>query len=86
MNITIRYGTEVMNKSFTSTPTISQVLGSASVKAELGFGDNVRALINGVEQENASLVEDGSLIVVETKANSKARWQVAVSFRVRIGK
>lgn len=84
MNIIIRYGTETMSKSFTSTPTISQVIGSASVKAELGFGDNVKALVNGVEQENSALVEDGALIVLETKANQKAKLPFKVEFNLRL--
>ncbi len=61
-----------MAKNFNEIPTVSQVLGSASVKAELGYGDNVRALVNGVEQAGNALVEDGATLVVETKANSKA--------------
>lgn len=72
MNVTIRYGTDTMNKHYDSPPTVGQVLSSASVKAELGFGDNVRALVNGVAQDEATLVGDGSTIVVETRANSKA--------------
>jgi len=72
VNITIRYGTDSMNKQFDGTPTVSTVLHSASVKAQLGFGDNVRALVNGVALDEAAPVEDGSIVVVETKANSKA--------------
>ncbi len=73
MNITVQYGTQTMAKNFIENPTVSQVLGSASVKAELGYGDNVRALVNGVEQSGNALVEDGATLVVETKANSKAK-------------
>jgi len=64
-----------MSKNFTTIPTVGQVISSASVKAELGFGDNVRALVNGVEKDNTELVEDGSTIIVEVRANSKAKWK-----------
>lgn len=72
MNILVQFGVETTSKNFTSTPTISQVLGSAALKAELGFGDNVKALVNGVEQSPSDLVEDGALVVIEARANSKA--------------
>jgi len=72
MNVTIRFGTDVCNKHFDRQPTVNQVINSASVKAELGYGDNVRALVNGVELAGSALVEDGSTIILEVKANSKA--------------
>jgi len=86
MNVLIRFGTETMTKVFNSTPTIGQVINSASVKAELGFGDNVRALVNGVEQDSATLVEDGSMILIETRANSKAKWSEVAHIAVSIAK
>lgn len=72
MNITIQYGTDKMHKYYDGGVNVGQVLSSASVKAELGFGDNVRALVNGVEQNASNPVEDGCVLLVETKANSKA--------------
>lgn len=84
MNVLIRYGTDVMSKNFTTTPTVGQVISSASVKAELGFGDNVRALVNGVEQDSAALVEDGATILVETRANSKAQWKTVAIVTVSV--
>lgn len=73
MQITVKYGVDVANKSFPSAPTISQVLNSVSLKAELGFGDNVHALINGVEQPGNATVGDGAIVVIETRANQKAK-------------
>lgn len=72
MNVTIRYGTDSMNKHCEGGANVGQVINSASVKAQLGFGDNVRALVNGVEQSPSAPVEDGSTIIIETRANSKA--------------
>lgn len=72
MNITIRYGTDTMMKSYTFAPTVGQVKESASVRAELGYGDNVRAKVNGVEQPDTAVLTDGCTLVLETRANTKA--------------
>jgi len=72
MFVTITYGIESITKNYDSAPTVSSVLGSASVKAELGFGDNVRALVNGVEQSGSAVLTDGVRLTIETRANSKA--------------
>ena len=72
MNITVQYGIDAINKTYTTQPTVSQVIDSASVKAELGYGDNVRALINGVEQPGHALVPDGCTLMIEVRANQKA--------------
>lgn len=72
MNVIIRFGTQVMSKQFVNAPTVGTVVNSVAVKAELGYGDNVRATVNGAEQGMDSLVEDGSTIVVETSCNAKA--------------
>lgn len=72
MYITIKYGIESVSRHYDSAPTVSSVLSSASVKAELGFGDNVRALVNGVEQTGASVLTDGVTLTIETRANQKA--------------
>jgi hypothetical protein len=70
--IKVKYGSEEITKTYDNPPTVSTVLGSASVKAQLGFGDNVRALVNGVEQGNSSVLTDGVTVLIETKANTKA--------------
>lgn len=72
MTITVKYGVDAANKSFPSAPTIGQVISSPSLRAELGYGDNVHALINGVEQPNNATVSDGAIVVIETRANQKA--------------
>jgi hypothetical protein len=42
------------------------------VRAALGFGDNVKALIDGATQPESNTVAEGDVISVETAANSKA--------------
>ena len=71
-NIIIKCGSMPFPKSFPASATVSEIINNASVKAVLGYGDNVRALINGVEQDMGLIVPDGTTISVETRCNSKA--------------
>lgn len=70
INVKIRFG-ETISKSFPEGTTIGVILADRELKAVLGWGDNVRALIQGVEQPNTAVVPDDVTIVVETRANSK---------------
>lgn len=73
MNILVKYGIDQFSKSTTmDNVTIGQVVDDYEIKNALGFGDNVRVLIHGVEQPNSALVPDGATLVIETRANSKA--------------
>jgi len=69
---TVRFGTDTAARSFSDGTTVGQVIADPSIKAELGYGDSVRCLVNGVEQNSNSLAPNGGTIVVETRANSKA--------------
>ena len=71
VSVTVCYGLE--RKVTTSVPegsSIEEVLGR--VRAALGFGDNVKALIDGAAQPMTNGVANGDVITVETAANSKA--------------
>ena len=71
VSVTVRYGLE--RQVTTSVPegaSIEEVLGR--VRAALGFGDNVKALIDGAAQPMTNGVANGDVITVETAANSKA--------------
>ena len=72
MNIIIRYGTETVSRTYPNAPTVGQVVESQSLRAELGYGDNVRAKVNGVEQADTAILTDGCTLVLETRANTKA--------------
>lgn len=73
MNIKVKYGIDNCDRSFAEeNVTIGQIIGDGVVRAHLGYGDNVRALINGVEQPMHAIVPDGATITLETRANSKA--------------
>lgn len=70
--VTIRYGIDSITKQFTVPVTIGSLKNDASVRAALGFGDNVKALINGVEMGDDVVVPNGATVVFETRANTKA--------------
>ena len=72
INVTVRFGTDSAARSFADGATIGQVISDPGLRAELGYGDSIRPLVNGVEQPTNSLAPNGGVIVVETRANSKA--------------
>jgi hypothetical protein len=69
--VTIRYGVDVIEKSYTYSPTVGDILADDNIQAVLGYGDNIRGLIAGVEQPASASVYDGATLVIETKANEK---------------
>ena len=73
MTIRVVYGIESQDKECINPPTIGQVISDPVLKAVLGYGDNVRALVHGVEQPMTALAPNVSQgeILLETKANSK---------------
>ncbi len=70
--VIVRYGVDSTEVTVASTATIGSIISNPSTKIILGYGDNVKALVGGVEQENSAQVADGMEIVLETRANSKA--------------
>jgi hypothetical protein len=70
--ITVEYGVDSINKQVTSGFTIGDLQESDSFKGALGFGDNTKALINGIEQNRQTVIPDGATVRLETAANTKA--------------
>lgn len=70
-SIIVQMGTERASRQFASDATIGDVVNDNNIRAELGYGDNVRALILGVEQEFSTIAPAGATIRVETRANTK---------------
>ena len=73
INVTVRFGCDTASRSFADGTTIGTVLADAGLKAELGYGDSLRALVNGVEMNHATLAPNAGTIVVESRANAKAQ-------------
>lgn len=69
--IIVKMGTERTSRQFPSDATIGDVVQNCNIRATLGYGDNVRALICGVEQSFETTAPAGSTITVETRANTK---------------
>lgn len=70
--ITIKFGIEDLQRSVPNGTTIKQVVRDGSVKAILGYSDNVRVLISGIAQSLESEVPQGATLELETAANEKA--------------
>ena len=70
--VKLNYGTDNHEVTVPSGTTVGTVLRNSSNKVILGYGDNVKALINGVEQPDDAQLFDGAELVIETRANSKA--------------
>jgi len=71
-NITIRYGSDTRTVTVDSNATIGDLIGNSTTRTILGYGDNVKALVSGVEQPNGAVPGDNTTITLETRANSKA--------------
>lgn len=71
-NITLRYGSTPHQMTVSDSCTIGQALADGTARVILGYGDNVHGLIGGVAQTNDTRIPDGSTVLIENKANSKA--------------
>jgi hypothetical protein len=72
ITVTVRFGSDNASRSFGDGTTIGQVINDPGIRAELGYGDSIRPLVNSVDQPMNAPAPNGGTIVVETRANSKA--------------
>ncbi len=72
IQVTVVFGSDRYTRSYATGTTVGQVLNDVDLKAVAGWGDNTRALVNGIEQPINALAPDGGTVVVETRANTKA--------------
>lgn len=73
MQVTFRFGpTNELSKNLREGTTVQQALSDSSLKAGLGFGDNVQAIIDDTVQSGSTTLNDGDIVTIETRANSKA--------------
>jgi len=61
--ITVKYGVDEITK---------QVEADFTFKAALGFGDNTKALVDGIEQNRDTVIPANATVRIETAANTKA--------------
>jgi hypothetical protein len=71
-SITVRYGVDSVTKQVEDDCTFGDVQENDSIKAALGFGDNTKALVDGIEQNRETIVPEGATVRLETAANTKA--------------
>jgi len=71
-NVILQFGPDMHPVTVAATATIGSIVKNPSNKIILGYGDNVKALVGGVEQPDDAQVADGMTIVLESRANSKA--------------
>jgi hypothetical protein len=70
--ITVEYGVDSITKQVESGFTFGDLQECDAFKAALGFGDNTKALVNGIEQNRGTVIPDGATVRLETAANTKA--------------
>lgn len=70
--IILWYGSQDRTVTVSNDTSIGKILDDTTNKIVLGYGDNVKALVHGVEQPMDVIPEDGSEITIENKANQKA--------------
>lgn len=71
-SITIKYGADQHTTTVADGTSVGRVVQNSTTRAMLGYGDNVKALVSGVEQSMDTEVYDGMVVQLETRANSKA--------------
>ena len=71
--ITVQYGVDSITKQVESGFTFGDLADHDGLKGALGYGDNVKALVDGIEQDKRTVIPDGVIVRLETAANTKAR-------------
>ena len=71
-NITVNYGLDSISKQVEDDFTFGDLQESDTFKAGLGFGDNTKTLVSGIEQNRDTVIPAGATVRIETAANTKA--------------
>lgn len=72
MYLKIKFGWQEATKDFPAAPTVAQLKADQGLRAELGYGDNVRVLVNGTEAPDFATLSSADRITIETASNQKA--------------
>ena len=70
--ITVKYGVDSITKQVADDFTFGDLQDHDSFKAALGYGDRIKALIDGIEQDPGTVIPPGATVRLETAANTKA--------------
>ena len=71
-SITVNYGVDTITKQVEDGFTFGDLQESDTFKAALGFGDNTKALVGGIEQNRETIIPANATVLLETAANTKA--------------
>ncbi len=69
--ITVQFGCRSVTREYEYGVTAASLIEDETLQAVLGHGENVRALIAGVEVGPSVEIPSGAIVVLETKANTK---------------
>lgn len=73
IRITVEFGyANSITKEVPAGTTIGQIKADRNLMAALGYGTNVAALVDGVEQGDSIVLEQDDTVTLEVKANKKA--------------
>lgn len=72
MVVTVKYGFDQASATLWPGARFQDLKNDQNVRAALGYGDNVRMLMNGVEMPLDAVVPAGAVVSIETAANTKA--------------
>lgn len=70
--ITVKYGVDSVTKQVEDDFSFGDLQADDAFKAALGFGDRIKALVEGIEQEANTVIPAGATVRLETAANTKA--------------
>jgi len=70
--ITVKYGVDEITKQVEADFTFGDLQNSDTFKAALGFGDNTKVLVDGIEQNRDTVIPANATVRIETAANTKA--------------
>lgn len=68
----VKYGVDVEPLESSTPITIGSIRRDEDLRAQLGYGDNVNLMIDGVTMPDEAIVPAGATVTVETAANTKA--------------
>jgi len=71
-SITAKYGVASMTREVEDDFRFRDLQQDDAFKAGLGFGDNIKALVDGIEQNRDTVIPPNATVRIETAANSKA--------------
>lgn len=71
MQLDIRHGLQTAVRDYSSAPSVLQLKQDVGLRMELGFGDNVNVLVDGVAQPDNVRITSPS-VTIETASNQKA--------------